>query len=478
MMKMKNILLAVMLACCSLVLAQQDDPILMTINGKNIHRSEFEYSYNKNNAEGVIDKKSVGEYVDLFINYQLKVIAAEEARLDTLSSFKKEFAMYRDAQIKPTMITDADVEQKAHEIYQQTANRVNASGGLVKVSHILIVLKQTAGEADRRIAEQRADSVYRALCKGANFGELAKRISDDRASASRGGELPWLERGQTLEEFDKAIFSMKKGELSKPIQTPAGYHIILLKDKRSFFPYDSLKTEILQFIEQRGIRDQLISKKIQTAIEHAGSGVTEDDILAQKRKELVAKNPQLKYLIKEYHDGLLLFEVMTREIFSKAQNNAQALNEYFRQNRKKYKWEQPRFKGIAYYTKNKKDIKAVRKAVRHVPFEEWTKVIQQTFNQDSTIRVSVDKNIFKSGDHPLVDCQVFKKKGQVKPLTDFPYAATYGKKLKKPQSYQDVEAQVVADYQEELEKQWVQRLRRKYPISVRRDILATVNQHP
>ena len=113
-MKMKNILLAVMLACCSLVLAQQDDPILMTINGKNIHRSEFEYSYNKNNAEGVIDKKSVDEYVDLFINYQLKVIAAEEARLDTLSSFKKEFAMYRDAQIKPTMITGADVEQKAH----------------------------------------------------------------------------------------------------------------------------------------------------------------------------------------------------------------------------------------------------------------------------------------------------------------------------------------------------------------------------
>ena len=128
----------------------------------------------------------------------------------------------------------------------------------------------------------------------------------------------------------KAIFSTKKGELSKPVQTPAGYHIILLKDKRSFFPYDSLKTEILQFIEQRGIRDQLISKKIQTAIEHAGSGVTEDDILAQKRKELVAKNPQLKYLIKEYHDGLLLFEVMTREIFSKAQNNAQALKEYFR----------------------------------------------------------------------------------------------------------------------------------------------------
>lgn len=97
-------LFAAMLLSGSIAFAQVD-PVIMTINGAPVTRSEFEYSYNKNNSEGVIDKKTVGEYVDLFVNYKLKVQAALDARLDTLSSFKKEFATYRDQQIRPSMIT-------------------------------------------------------------------------------------------------------------------------------------------------------------------------------------------------------------------------------------------------------------------------------------------------------------------------------------------------------------------------------------
>ena len=84
----------------------QSDPVIMTINGVPVSRSEFEYSYNKNNSEGVIDKKTVDEYVDLFINYKLKVAAALDAHLDTLSSFKSEFAQYRDQQVRPSFITE------------------------------------------------------------------------------------------------------------------------------------------------------------------------------------------------------------------------------------------------------------------------------------------------------------------------------------------------------------------------------------
>jgi peptidyl-prolyl cis-trans isomerase SurA len=71
----------------------QSDPVVMTVNGVPVTRSEFEYSYNKNNGEGVIDKKTVDEYAELFVNYKLKVAAALDERLDTLSSFKDEFAM-------------------------------------------------------------------------------------------------------------------------------------------------------------------------------------------------------------------------------------------------------------------------------------------------------------------------------------------------------------------------------------------------
>ena len=90
-MKFSN-LIAAMLICGSVAYAQGDDPVVMKINGVPVTRSEFEYSYNKNNTEDVIDRKSVEDYVDLFINYKLKVAAAYDAKLDTLSSFKKEFA--------------------------------------------------------------------------------------------------------------------------------------------------------------------------------------------------------------------------------------------------------------------------------------------------------------------------------------------------------------------------------------------------
>ena len=98
----------------------QADPTIMTINGQPVSRSEFEYSYNKNNTDGVIDRKSVDEYVPLFVNYKLKVQAALDAHLDTLPAFRKEFLGYRNQQIRPAFITDADVEDEARKIYRDT----------------------------------------------------------------------------------------------------------------------------------------------------------------------------------------------------------------------------------------------------------------------------------------------------------------------------------------------------------------------
>ena len=70
--------------------AQTTDPVIMKINGKNITKSEFEYSFNKNNSDGVIDKKTVEEYVPLYVDFKLKVAEAESQRLDTLSAIRKE----------------------------------------------------------------------------------------------------------------------------------------------------------------------------------------------------------------------------------------------------------------------------------------------------------------------------------------------------------------------------------------------------
>ena len=247
----------------------QDDPTVMTINGQPVSRSEFEYSYNKNNAEGVIDKKTVEEYVDLFINYKLKVAAAIDAKLDTLTSFKKEFAQYRDQQVRPSFVTDADVEAEAHRIYDNTKRAIGPKG-LVRPAHIFLYLGQKATEEEQQKAKERIDSVYNALKGGADFAEMAKRVSQDPGSAANGGLLPWIGPNQTLKEFEDKAYALKDGEMSEPFLSPAGYHIILMKGHKQLEPYDTLRASLMRFIEQRNLRERIARARIDTIAARSG----------------------------------------------------------------------------------------------------------------------------------------------------------------------------------------------------------------
>ena len=151
----------------------QSDPVIMTVNNKPVLRSEFEYSYNKNNNAGVIDRKSVKEYVDLFINYKLKVEAALDAKLDTMESFRKEFATYRDQQIRPSFVTPEDVEAQAKSVYAEYRQRVDGNGGLVKPAHILVMLRQKTTPEKVAAAKARIDSIYSVLQAGWRTGDIA-----------------------------------------------------------------------------------------------------------------------------------------------------------------------------------------------------------------------------------------------------------------------------------------------------------------
>lgn len=455
----------------------QDDPVVMTINGKPVSRSEFEYSYNKNNSVGVIDKKSVADYVDLFINYKLKVEAALDAHLDTMKSFRQEFATYSNQQVRPTFITDADVETEARKIYKETQGRVDKGGGLVKVAHILIRMKQKATGDEMLKAKLRIDSIYGALQQGADFAELARRCSQEPGSASKGGDVQWIERGMTLKEFEDQAFTLPVGAVSKPFVSPAGWHIIKKEAQRNFFPYDSVRVDILKFIDQRGLRESIIDKRLDSLAKAAKPATTPEKVLEARRHEMEAKDPQLRYLVQEYHDGLLLYEMSNRTVWDKAAKDEAGLNAYFRKNRKRYKWDQPRFKGMAYHVKDKADVKNVRKAVKGLPFEQWAEKLRTTFNNDSTLRIRVEMGIFKEGDNKLVDKEIFKDDVQVEPVQGFSIDAVYGKKLKAPKEMADVRSQVIADYQEELEKEWVAQLRKRYSVSVNEAVLKTVNNH-
>ena len=457
-------------------LAQSSDPTIMTINGVPVSRSEFEYSYNKNNGEGVIDKLSVDEYVTLFVNYKLKVAAALDAKLDTLSSFRQEYAMYRDQQVKPTMVTDAEVLTEARQMYDRTKAMIG-SRGLIRPAHILLKLstKATAQQQDK--IKQRIDSVYSALQAGADFAEMAKKISDDGGSSARGGELPWIAPSQTLKEFEDVAYSLAPGEMSKPFLSPIGYHIVLMKERKQLEPFDSLKQNIVASLERRGIRNDIADMKLRRKVNESAGKLTAEQVMQQQSDSLAATDNELKYLFQEYHDGLLLYEISSREVWDKASQDEAALKAWFDTHKKNYAWKEPRYKGIAYHVKTKADVKAVKKCVKSLPFDQWTEALRTTFNPDSVIRIRVEKGIFKPGDNATIDKMVFKQNVSATSDANYPIDAVFGKKVKRPDDYTDVRQQVVEDLQDYLEKEWVEDLRRRYQVEVNKEVLKTVNKH-
>ncbi len=478
MKKIRTVLL-VLLAFSSVgIWAQKDnDPIIMTVGGVTVPRSEFEYSYNKNNTDGVIDKKTVEEYVDLFVNYKLKVLAALEERLDTTQSFLTEFAQYRDQQVRPSFVTDDEMLAEAHKVYNQTKENIGPRG-LIRPAHILMMIPQKATKEQQEEAKRRIDSVYTALQAGADFEELAKKVSQDPGSARNGGVIGWCGQNQLVKEFEDAAFALQPGEMSRPLLSPFGWHIILMKERKQLEPFDFHKDNILKFLEQRNARNSLTDRKLDEMVKASKGSVTKEQLLEQRADSLSEKDLNLRYLIKEYHDGLLLYEISNRLIWEKAAKDEEALAYHFKKNKKKYKWEEPRFKGMAYHVKDEADVKAVAKCVKKLKFEEWNEALRTTFNNDSVLRIRVEKGLFKKGDNPLVDREVFKVyDAKVESVTGFPIDATFGKLLKKPQDYNDVRTQVTADLQEEMEREWVKNLRIQYPVVINTEILKTVNKH-
>ena len=363
--------------------AQTSDPVVMTINGQNVTRSEFEYSYNKNNGDEVIEKTTVEQYVPLFVNYKLKVAAALDARLDTLASFKQEFAKYRDQQVRPTIVTSEDVENEARKIYDDRQKMIGDKG-LIRPAHILIRLAQKASSAAQDSAKARIDSIYACLRSGADFADLATRLSQDPGSAKRGGLLPWICIGQTLKEFEDVAFSLNKGEMSKPFLSPVGYHIVKMTDRKQLEPYDSLRANIITFIEKRNLRDAIAQRKVSEMVKSSNGQLTAAEIMQQKADSLAKVDEAMKYLIQEYHDGLLLFEVSNREVWEKAAADSVGQMKWYKKYRKK----------------------------------------------------------------------------------------RYGKK-----KYEEVKAAVTADWQDELEKRWVDALRKRYDVVIYDEVLKTVNKH-
>ena len=210
-----------------------DNQVLMTIGNEDITVKEFTDVYYKNNLKSdVIEKKTVDEYLDLFTTFRMKVMEAESLQLDTSAKFQKELAGYRKQLAKPFMSSDDITEELLQEAYQRKLKDIRAS-------HILIRCDKNALPSDTLKAYNKAMNIRKkALAKDADFGALADQYSEDpsakgmeasdQAPARPGnhGDLGYFSVFDMVYPFETGAYNTKEGEISMPVRSDFGYHII------------------------------------------------------------------------------------------------------------------------------------------------------------------------------------------------------------------------------------------------------------
>ena len=586
---MKKFLFSALALCASICALAQEDQVLMTIAGKPIMVSEFMYIYQKNNQEASIEKKTMEEYLDLFVNFKLKVAEAEAQGVDTTAAFKKELAGYR-AQATPKYMRDnvaidslvelsygriAKPRRAAHivvqchqdadsateaaalqrinearvrvteglpkqvkkgrktvtvqevedfgdvsaEVSEEPAAKKNRGelgwiqpfryvyvfedavyntpiGGVTEVFrspygfHIAKVLEEgeyeevqaahimkmtPVGDVQRLLeAQQAMDSIYQlAIQEGADFAALAQSNSEDKGSAVRGGDLGWFGRGAMVRPFEETAFAMEEGQISKPFQTQYGIHIIKLYGKRGVLPLDSMRTKITKQVE-RDQRMQIANQSFinKTRAEYALSDtMTDEEVKAYADAHLEEKYVDLRNLVNEYHDGILLFDVSLREVWDKANQDTEGLQTYFKANKKQYTWDEPRFKGCVIYAKNEIAAKSAKQIVKSANPDSVMSYLNQRVNVDSVMYARVERGLWKQGANGAVDKYGFKvKNAECTPSEEYPIVLLVGKVIKSPQEYMDERGKVTTDYQDYLEKLWVEKLREKYPVEINQEV--------
>lgn len=225
---MKKLVLACAYMFCLTSLFAQTDPVLMSIAGKPVTKSEFERVYKKNNNKEVsFDNKSVRDYLELYVNYKLKVQAALDEYLDTSAAFKNELMGYRKQLAAPYM-TDTAVSQ---HILTEAYERLQKD---VKASHILIrcnpdALPKDTVDAYNKIMRLR-DLI---LKKKFDFAKVARDSSDDPSAKENGGDLGYFTGMQMVYPFETVAYTTPNGQVSMPVRTKFGYHIIKVADKRA-----------------------------------------------------------------------------------------------------------------------------------------------------------------------------------------------------------------------------------------------------
>lgn len=219
-----SVLIAVLFT--TVLFGQEKEEVLFTIDGDNVYTSEFIRVYQKN-KEIVLDKeqKEFDDYLELFIDFKLKLKEAKDLKLDTIVNYQNELSKYKEQLIEPYLQNPEATERLAKEAYERTLTEVNAS-------HILIRLAPNAKPKDTLVAYQKIMNARKKIVSGIPFEKVAREYSEDPSVKQNGGNLGYFSAFGMVYSFENVAYQTNIGDVSKPFRTQFGYHLIKVNDKR------------------------------------------------------------------------------------------------------------------------------------------------------------------------------------------------------------------------------------------------------
>ncbi len=645
----KYFFLSVFLFSCLISLAQvKNDPVILTIAGENVPKSEFERVFKKNNTkENNYDKKAVEDYLQLYINYKLKVKEALELGMDTAKSFVDELSGYRKQLAQPYLVDKQVSENLIREAYDRMKTDVRAvhilikcdqnalpkdtieaynkamkirgellkgadftasarkysddpsvkdnggdlgfftslqmvypfesaayslkageismpvrtrfgyhilktvetrpAQGEVKVAHIAIRSAPNANQEDSLKSYQKIKEIYDKLKAGEKFEDLARQYSEDQSSAKSGGVLPVFGTGRMVPEFEKAAFSLKNpDDFSEPVKTSYGWHIVKLIEKKGIGSFESVQSDLKQKIqkdsrselskssminriktkynykENQKAKDEFMKTLDSSLVQgkwtadkaaglnknlftlgtksysqedfakyvvdhqtkHDGSGKAsvlgtnmyndwvKESALAYEETKLDSLYPEFKNLMQEYRDGILLFELTDKKVWSKAVKDTVGLQDFYQKNKNNYMW--PERVDATIYTNADANIsKEVRKLMKKIDDDD---TLMARVNKSSQLNLQVKSGKFAKGENDALDKFNWTPGISQDMNIDNHVVFVNIKKVlpPAPKNLDEAKGLITADYQNELEKEWIKSLRAKYPYTVYQQVVDSI----
>lgn len=661
-MKKLLVLLAVMTP--ALLFAQGwKSKTLVTIGDKNISAGEFMEVYEKNNVKSeVIDKKDVDEYLDMFINFKLKVTEAESLKMDTLPKFIKEYDGYRKQLAKPYFSNEAATEKLVEEAYERMQWDVNASHilircdihtnatpadtlkaynkalelrkrilkgedfgdvafeasndpsardttvngrfykgnrgnlgyftvfdmvypfesgayntkegelsmpvrsdfgyhiikvnsktpacGTIKAAHIFLIVDEKDPEKTDSLVRAKAYNIYNEIDKdGKNWDLMVKKYSDDKGSVQHGGMLTPFKVNQIVPEFIAAVKELDVNEFSEPVKTSYGYHIIKLVGKSGVKSFEDEKENITKRVEKDArakVSDEAVLKRLKkenkfkenTKVKDAfiatidstlkegnyvvAEGVdtnktlfklmkkeykisdfieyikkneskqpfmsemayayqlydefVKESVFAYEDAHLEEKYPDFKLLVQEYHDGILLFDLMDKVVWKKAEVDTAGIKTFYEENKNDYMWGD-RVKTIIINVNNADNVARAEEIARQdLSFDSIRAIVKA----ESLKGVTVKSPYFQKGDNVDID-ETEWVAGTVRVVPSTVDNTTKIIKIlevrePEPKTYREARGVIISAYQAKLEEEWLNELKAKYPVTVNEKILEKVEK--